>query len=128
MVFSNAEGITPGGAGEEDGEAAHSSESSSQDGFSSSGSLDESECERILGALRTWANFSVSFAGGMIGQSISEAEEELADQQDSVEWYEQDIKRAQAAQEWHQAKAAKIRRRLEILRERLNSIPTPPEG
>lgn len=127
MVPRNAEGVTPGGAGEKDREASYAAEPSSQDGLSSPGGADELERQRILGALRAWANFSVNFTGGIIGQLISEAEEELADQQDCIDWYEQDIARAQSAKEWHQAKAVKIQRRLQGLRETLINIPTLPE-
>lgn len=127
MVSSNAEGVTSGGAGEKDGEASHSPQSGSQDWLSSPGGADELERQRILGALRAWANFSINFTGGIIGQLVSEAEEELADQQDCINWYEQDILRAQSAKEWHQTKVAKIQRRLQGLQETLNNIPALPE-
>lgn len=127
MVASNAESVTPSRFSEEDRETSYSVESGSQDGTGSSGSPDELERERILGALRAWANFSISFTGGIVGQLISEAEEELADQQDCINWYEQEILRSQSAKEWHQAKTLKIQRRLQGLRETLANIPTAPE-
>lgn len=72
--------------------------------------------ERVSREAGPWASFAFFAIGGILGQLIQDLEHQLAEQDDSIEWYQAEIKKNQAAVAWHQHKKADVAQRLDSLK------------
>ena len=52
--------------------------------------------ERVSGVTGPWRDYIALLTGGILGQLIQQAEGRLANAQACIEWYEEELKKAQA--------------------------------
>lgn len=69
-----------------------------------------------------WATLTLALAGGILRQLINQTEDQLAYHRDSVEWYQQEVEKAQSGAQWHERQYAKVQGQLEELKLLVQSV------
>jgi uncharacterized coiled-coil protein SlyX len=78
--------------------------------------------QRVSREAGPWASLAIVAIGGIFSQLIQDLEDQLAEQDSCIDWYESEIKKNQEALNWHVERKDRLSSRLESIRTQAESV------
>lgn len=122
MNGGHAESQTPPRRGSENREDQRFGKRTGQTGAPQPGERAEDLAVRTARTARAWANIALDLAGGILSQLVEQARDQLAYHQDSVTWYQEEVKKAESGAQWHAEQLKRVETQLEKLEELTASL------